>query len=111
MDRDNDQNARPGGAEETPPAAPDRAAAGGAGGRQAVQLVQCAFRQYGDEFMAKKIERTTTVGEAAKQLEVSAAAIAKACKDLGIDLAKRDPKHLKNAEIAQLRKHLAKNKK
>lgn len=61
--------------------------------------------------MAKKIARTYTLGEAAKQLEVSMAVITKASNDRGFDLANRDPKHLTSAEVAELRKHLAKNTK
>ncbi|MBI2756723.1 MAG: hypothetical protein HYX52_08445 [Chloroflexi bacterium] len=61
--------------------------------------------------MAKKIVPTNTVGEAAKQLGVTAAVVSAGCKSLGIDLASRDPKRLKASEVAQLRKHLAANSK
>lgn len=56
--------------------------------------------------MAKKIERTTTLAEAAKQLGATVPAVTNACKACGIDLSDRSPKHLKGAELAQIKKHL-----
>lgn len=58
--------------------------------------------------MAKKVTRTVTVAEAAKQLGVSAARVAALSKTKGFDVASRDPKHLTVDEVKTLRDELAK---
>ncbi len=52
----------------------------------------------------EKIEKQYTLGEAAKVSGLSESEITKRLKEIGIDLAKRDPKRIKQSELDQITK-------